>query len=71
MGILSTIEDGETVYVDATKASFIDHDIFLTLKEFKETAANKQITVVYKSITRKKINYRKSNAVVSETLTSE
>ena len=71
MTILSDIKEGETVFIDATKATFIDHDIFLTLKEFKETAKNKNIQIEYKAITRRKINYRKSNAIVSETLTSE
>ncbi|MCP9767889.1 SulP family inorganic anion transporter [Lacihabitans sp. LS3-19] len=69
--ILAEIKDGETVFIDASKASFIDHDIYLTLKDFKDSAQKRNITTEYKSITRKKLNYRKSNAIVSETLTGQ
>lgn len=68
---LLSLQEGDYLFVDGAKASFIDHDIFLTLEEFQKEVKNRNITVEFKGISRKKINYRKSNAIVSKTLTGE
>lgn len=68
---LLSLHEGDYLFVDGTKASFIDHDIYLTLEEFQKEVKNRNITVEFKGISRKKINYRKSNAIVSKTLTGE
>jgi MFS superfamily sulfate permease-like transporter len=68
---LASLEEGDFVFIDGVKASFIDHDIFLTLEEFKKEVKNRNIEVEFKGISRKKLNYRKSNAIVSKTLISE
>jgi hypothetical protein len=36
------------VYIDASKAHFIDHDIKLMLQEFSESAQERGISVDYK-----------------------
>jgi carbonic anhydrase len=65
---LLSLQEGDYLFIDGSKASFIDHDIFLTLGEFQKEVKNRNITVEFKGISRKKINYRKSNAIVSKTL---
>jgi carbonic anhydrase len=65
---LLSLQEGDYLFIDGSKASFIDHDIFLTLEEFQKEVKNRNITVEFKGISRKKINYRKSNAIVSKTL---
>jgi MFS superfamily sulfate permease-like transporter len=68
---LASLQEGDYVFVDGIKASFIDHDIFLTLEEFQKEVKNRNIEVEFKGISRKKLNYRQSNAIVSKTLTGE
>ena len=68
---LLSLQEGDYLFIDGEKASFIDHDIFLTLEEFQKEVKNRNITVEFKGISRKKINYRKSNAIVSKTLIGE
>jgi carbonic anhydrase len=68
---LLSLQSGDYLFLDGSKASFIDHDIFITLEEFQKEVKNRNIQVEFKGISRKKINYRKSNAVVSKTLTGE
>ncbi len=71
MGWLSKLNEGETLFVDGSKAKFIDHDIFLTLEEFLEEAPKRNVEVILKDINRKKINFLKDNEIISKTLTSE
>ncbi len=68
---LLSLEEGDYLFVDGTKASFIDHDIYLTLEEFQKEVKKRNIEVEFKGISRKKINYRKSNANISKTPTGE
>jgi carbonic anhydrase len=51
--ILLSLEDGDAVYVDATKAQFIDHDIYNLLYEFKAAAYRRNIEVDFKKVSRK------------------
>jgi MFS superfamily sulfate permease-like transporter len=68
---LATLQEGDKVFIDGQKASFIDHDIFLTLEEFQKEVKKRNINVEFKGISRKKLNYRKSDAIVSKTLISQ
>ncbi|CAH0995531.1 hypothetical protein EMA8858_01654 [Emticicia aquatica] len=68
---LASLQEGDFVFIDGTKASFIDHDIFITLEEFQREVKVRNIEVEFKGISRKKLNYRQSNAVVSKTIISE
>jgi MFS superfamily sulfate permease-like transporter len=45
---LRKIEPGKMVYIDASKAHFMDHDIHLLIKEFISTAKERGIEVDYK-----------------------
>lgn len=51
--ILLSLEDGDVVYIDATKAQFIDHDIYNLLYEFKSVAYRRNIEVDFKKVSRK------------------
>ncbi len=53
---LLTLQEGDFLLVDGAKASFIDHDIYLTLEEFQKEVKNRDIDVEFKGISRKKIN---------------
>jgi MFS superfamily sulfate permease-like transporter len=53
---LASLKEGDMVYIDGTKSSFIDHDIFLTLEDFQKEVKNRKITVEFKGISRKQIN---------------
>ncbi len=68
MNWLAKLSKGDTLYVDGSKAKFIDHDIFLTLEEFLEEAPKRGVEVFLKDVTRKKINFLKDNEVISKTL---
>jgi len=50
--ILLGLEDGDDVFIDGTKAKFIDHDIFSILCEFKKNAKLRDIEVDFKNINR-------------------
>jgi MFS superfamily sulfate permease-like transporter len=54
---LASLKEGEMVYIDGTKSSFIDHDIYLTLEEFQKEVKKRNITVELKGISRKQINH--------------
>ncbi|MHA8065118.1 SulP family inorganic anion transporter [Aquirufa sp. ROCK2-A2] len=45
---LRKIKPGQTVYIDASKAHFMDHDIHLLIEEFISTAQERGIEVDYK-----------------------
>jgi MFS superfamily sulfate permease-like transporter len=51
--ILMTLKEGDEVYIDGSKANFIDHDIFNLLYEFKKGAKDKKITVEFNRVNRK------------------
>jgi len=55
--IIIDLKEGDEVYIDGTKAKFIDHDIFSILLEFKKNAKLRNITVEFKNIQK---NNRKS-----------
>lgn len=67
---LRELQPGDYVIVDATAASFIDHDIFAMLQGFKETAQRQGITYELKNFTQTKRQI-KSNARVRETTSSQ
>jgi MFS superfamily sulfate permease-like transporter len=50
--ILMGLKKGDEVFIDGTKSTFIDHDIFNILLEFKKSAKNKGIEVEFKNINR-------------------
>lgn len=52
--VLRRIEDGDNVYVDATKANFIDYDVYVTLNEFAKEAKLRGINLDLKGITLRK-----------------
>lgn len=69
---LAKLRSGDTVHIDGTGASFIDHDIYLLLEEFVQEAPKKGINITLKDINRKKIQFSRSNyEVVSKTLKSK
>jgi MFS superfamily sulfate permease-like transporter len=51
--ILMSLKEGDDVFIDGTKANFIDHDIFTILYDFKQNSIQKGITVDFKKINRK------------------
>ena len=57
---LAQIKSGDYLYVDATRADFIDHDILLMLEAFKESAELKNIETDYKSVRKNQKNTRKN-----------
>lgn len=50
--IFLDLRDGDDVFIDGTKAKFIDHDIFSILLEFKKNAKRRNIEVDFKNIQR-------------------
>ena len=68
--IFTSIKEGESVYIDGSSVDFIDYDIFMTIEDFEQSAKNKNIKVELNGITHRKINYRKSNGIVSKTIIS-
>ncbi len=50
--ILLSLQEGDEVFIDGTKANFIDHDVFNVLLDFKKNAKNKGISVEFKNINR-------------------
>lgn len=68
---LAALKSGDVVLIDGSKTTFIDHDIFLTLEEFQAEAKARHINIEFKNIKRRKLNYRKSDGIVSKTLISE
>ncbi|PLK42273.1 SulP family inorganic anion transporter [Emticicia sp. TH156] len=68
---LAALNSGDIVLIDGTRTTFIDHDIFLTLEEFQAEAKSRHINIEFKNIKRRKLNYRKSDGIVSKTLISQ
>jgi MFS superfamily sulfate permease-like transporter len=50
--VLLGLKEGDEVYIDGTKAKFIDHDIFSILLEFKRNAKRKKIDVDFKNVSK-------------------
>lgn len=48
--ILLDLQAGDDVFIDGTKAKFIDHDIFSILLEFKKNARLRNIVVDFKNV---------------------
>lgn len=55
---LAELDEGDMVYVDGVKASFIDHDIYLTLEEFQKEVISRNINVQLKGINKEKTKIR-------------
>ncbi len=68
--VLADVESGETVYIDGSSADFIDYDIYMTIQDFEQNAKNNNIKVEQNGISRRKINYRKKNAIIPKTTTN-
>ena len=60
--LLMNLKEHDVVFIDGTKATFIDHDIFSILVDFKNNAQNKGIDVEFKNIN----NSNKENINQSE-----
>ncbi|MFC5408989.1 SulP family inorganic anion transporter [Larkinella bovis] len=67
---LRDLQPGDEVLVDATHASFIDHDIYNILLDFQETAQTMDIKYELKNVSPKKRSLR-SHARTRETTISE
>lgn len=52
---LVKLKSGDQLFLDATQAQFIDHDVYLTIKEFKAEAVHKNIKVELTEMQRGKI----------------
>jgi anti-anti-sigma regulatory factor len=65
------LKENESVYIDASSIDFIDYDIFMTIEDFAKSAKNKKINVELNGITHRKLNYRKSNGIVSKAIISK
>jgi MFS superfamily sulfate permease-like transporter len=50
--ILLNLKEGDDVFIDGTKAKFIDYDIFSILLEFKKNARLRNIDVDFKNVNR-------------------
>lgn len=50
--LLLQIEENSTVYIDATKAQFIDQDILETIEDFIVYAPDSNINVIVKGLNR-------------------
>jgi len=68
---LNSLKKGDYVFIDGVRAQFIDHDIYSTLEDFKLNAHFRDITVEFKGIIRRKVLYRKTDAIVQKTLISK
>ncbi|MDZ7900560.1 MAG: SulP family inorganic anion transporter [Arcicella sp.] len=69
--LFTTIKENDTVYIDGTSVDFIDFDIFNIIEDFAKTAKSKNINVELTGITHRKLNYRKSHAIISKTAVSQ
>jgi MFS superfamily sulfate permease-like transporter len=63
--IIMELRPGDHVLFDGTRATFIDHDIFTVLKEFKESARERGITAEFRHVNRRSVGRR---AAIVETL---
>ena len=63
--LLDSFEKGDSVYIDGTRAEFIDHDIFQLLDSFKKDAPYRGIQVEFKGISPHK--HSPNNAIISKT----
>jgi MFS superfamily sulfate permease-like transporter len=56
---LSSVKNGESVYIDGSNADFIDYDIYSTIQDFEEHAKKNKINLEQKGINHTKTVYRK------------
>lgn len=52
---LMGLQEGDHLYVDASKATFIDHDVFNMLREIRQAAPQRGITVRFDEVFRKRL----------------
>ncbi len=69
--IFASVKPNETVYIDGSAIDFIDYDIYETIEDFDKSAKSKQINVELTDITRRKLNNKKPNAIISKTTISK
>lgn len=67
--VLDGLHKNDMVFIDGTRAQFIDHDIFTLIQEFKENAFYRGIQVEFKGISRRKS--RNQDAIIQKTPVSE
>jgi MFS superfamily sulfate permease-like transporter len=51
--ILMDLKEGDDVFIDGSRANFIDHDIYTMLYDFKKNSKAKGIDVTFKKVNRK------------------
>jgi MFS superfamily sulfate permease-like transporter len=56
--ILNSVRSGDTVFVDGSKASFVDSDIYMILKEFQQNASLRNIKVELREIRHRKLEFK-------------
>jgi hypothetical protein len=49
------LRPGDSVVFDGTRSTFIDHDVFLLMKEFREAAPEKGISVSFRNVNRRHV----------------
>jgi MFS superfamily sulfate permease-like transporter len=69
--IFTSVKENDSVYIDGSSIDFIDYDIYMTIEDFVQSAKNKNIKVELNGITHRKLNYRKSNGIVSKAIVSQ
>ena len=65
--IIIDLKEGDEVFIDGTKAKFIDHDIFSILLEFKKNAKLRNIDIEFKNVNKnnkKSINQFEDNEAI-------
>jgi MFS superfamily sulfate permease-like transporter len=70
MKIFLSVKENESVYIDGSSIDFIDYDIYMEIEDFVHSAKRKNIKVELNGITHRKLNYRKSNGIVSKAIVS-
>ncbi len=69
--IFSSIKENESIYIDGSSVDFIDYDIYMTIEDFVHSAKQKNIKVELNGITHRKLNYLKSNGIISKAIVSQ
>ena len=69
--IFTSVKENDSVYIDGSSIDFIDYDIYMTIEDFAHSAKQKNIKVELNGITHRKLNYRKSNGIISKTIVSQ
>ncbi|MFN4146160.1 MAG: SulP family inorganic anion transporter [Runella sp.] len=69
--ILDSLQKGDKVFIDGTRAQFIDYDIYTVLEYFQQSASHRGLEVKLKGIVRRKVNYHKSNESLTKTFAGQ